>query len=247
MNRMTGLTIGSEVACSDGACGVLAHVVIDPVSRRLTHLVVEPGHGVARGHLVPVDLVVSVSNAQVRLSSTISELQELEQAEETQLIPGGDGEWGFEPDQMVSWPYFGLNVGPYGMGGLGSDAGLGMGVPGPQAVTNDRVPMGEVEVRRGEHVFATDGAIGRVQGMVIHPGDHHVTHILLDEGHLWGEKRVAIPVSAVGNIDDGIQLSLTKDEVRDLTPVDIDESLVPWATRTGKVRIDPGAGSRTST
>ena len=34
----------------------------------------------------------------------------------------------------------------------------------------------------GEHVFATDGAIGRVQGLVIDPSDHCVTHVLLDEG-----------------------------------------------------------------
>jgi sporulation protein YlmC with PRC-barrel domain len=82
--------------------------------------------------------------------------------------------------------------------------------------------VGEVEVRRGEHVHAKDGAIGRVQGLVIDPSDHHVTHVLLDEGHLWGEKRVAIPIGAVTGVDDGVSVSLTKDEVRDLPPVDLD-------------------------
>ncbi|MGO9659721.1 MAG: PRC-barrel domain-containing protein [Acidimicrobiales bacterium] len=227
MNEETEFTIGSDVVCSDGDCGVLRRVVIDPVDRALTHLVVEPAHGVERGHLVPVDLVVSVTKAQVRLSCTTSQFEGLEEAEETQFVPGGDGQWGYEPDQMLYWPYYGLGVGPYGMGGLGVDAGLGMGLTGPQAITNDRVPMGEVEVRRGEHVFATDGAIGRVQGLVVHPSDHHVTHVLLDEGHLWGQKRVAIPISAVKNIDDGVQVALTKDEVRDLPPVEVDESRAP--------------------
>ena len=37
----------------------------------------------------------------------------------------------------------------------------------PQPVTYDTVPLDEVEVRRGEHVHATDGDIGRVQGLVI--------------------------------------------------------------------------------
>jgi hypothetical protein len=46
--------------------------------------------------------------------------------------------------------------------------------------------------------------------------------VLLDEGHLWGEKEVAIPISAVTGFEDGVQLNLTKDEVRDLPPVDID-------------------------
>ena len=77
-------------------------------------------------------------------------------------------------------------------------------------------------MRCGEQVHATDGDIGRVQGLVIDPRDHHVTHVLLQEGHLWGRKDVAIPIGAVTGVDDGIQLSITKDEVQDLPPVDID-------------------------
>jgi sporulation protein YlmC with PRC-barrel domain len=107
----------------------------------------------------------------------------------------------------------GLGVGGLGIGGMG---------PGPHEIINDRVPAGEVEVRRGEHVHATDGAIGRVQGLVMDPSDHQVTHVLLAEGHLWGHKTVAIPISAVERIDDGVvRISLTKDEVRDLPPVDV--------------------------
>ena len=77
-------------------------------------------------------------------------------------------------------------------------------------------------MRRGEPVHATDGDIGRVQGLVIGPGNYHVTHVLLQEGHLWGRKEVAIPVSAVASTSDGIQLTVTKQEVQDLPPVDID-------------------------
>ena len=46
--------------------------------------------------------------------------------------------------------------------------------------------------------------------------------ILLDEGHLWGKKRVAIPISAVKRLGAIIRLDLTQDEVRDLPPVDVD-------------------------
>jgi sporulation protein YlmC with PRC-barrel domain len=79
-----------------------------------------------------------------------------------------------------------------------------------------------VAVSRGEQVHATDGDIGRVQGLVIDPASHHVTHVLLQEGHLWGRKEVAIPVSAVTGADDGIQLKISKQEVQDLPGVDID-------------------------
>jgi len=46
-----------------------------------------------------------------------------------------------------------------------------------------------------------------------------VTHVLLREGHLWGRKEIAIPVSAVVDLDEGIRLKLTKQQVEDLPPV----------------------------
>jgi len=89
-------------------------------------------------------------------------------------------------------------------------------------ITYDSVPVGEVEVRRGEHVHATDGEIGRVEGLVTDPGSHQVTHVLLQEGHLWGSKEVAIPIGAVTSVADGVVLSLTKKQVEELPPVDIE-------------------------
>jgi hypothetical protein len=43
-----------------------------------------------------------------------------------------------------------------------------------------------------------------------------VTHVLLDEGHLWGEKQVAIPIGLVTGVDCGVRLDLIKDQIRDV-------------------------------
>ncbi len=217
MSDGTEFTIGSDVSCRDGVCGELKRVVVDPVARALTHLVVEPKHGGGPGRLVPVDLVDSAGE-EIRLRCASSEFDALEHAEETQFLPGASGQWGYGQGQMLSWPYYGL-----GMGGMGM-LGMGNMNAGPQAVVRDRVPVGDVQVRRGEHVHATDGSIGRVQGLVVDPADHHVTHVLLDEGHLWGKKEVAIPIGAVTGVDDGVRLSLSKDEVADLPPVELDHA-----------------------
>lgn len=217
MSETTQFIIGSDVSCSDGSCGELRRVVVDPIARVITHLVVEEKHRQGTGHLVPIDLVDS-SDAEIHLRCTRAQFEALEDAEETQFLPGAPGQWGYEQDQMLSLPYYGLG----GMGMMGSLGGMGMGMVS-QPITFDRVPAGEVEVRRGEHVHATDGPIGKVQGLVVDPADHHVTHVLLDEGHLWGRKQVAIPIGAVTGVDDGVQLNLTKDEVRDLPPVDLAE------------------------
>jgi hypothetical protein len=61
-----------------------------------------------------------------------------------------------------------------------------------------------------------------VQGLVIARPDHQVTHVLLQEGHLFGRKDVAIPISAVTGVEDGIQLNISKQQVKDLPGIDID-------------------------
>ena len=42
MTEAAQFIIGSQVVCDDGVCGELRRVVIDPVGRAITHLVVEP-------------------------------------------------------------------------------------------------------------------------------------------------------------------------------------------------------------
>ena len=51
-----------------------------------------------------------------------------------------------------------------------------------------------------------------------------MTHVLLDQGHLWGKKEVAVPISAVTADDDGVLLNITKDEANAMPPVEPDHS-----------------------
>jgi sporulation protein YlmC with PRC-barrel domain len=212
MTEMTPFTIGARVSCADGDCGEVSRVVVDPVARTITHLVVEPKGRQGLGRLVPLDLVDTSAGA-MRLRCTREEFEQLAPAEETQFVPGSGGYADYGPGQVLALPYYGLG------GAVGVQGETLAGTS--QTVTYDTVPLGEVEVRRGDHVHATDGAIGKVQGLVIDPGSRHVTHVLLQEGHLWGRKEVAIPISAVDRVDDGIRLSISKKEVQDLPTVDI--------------------------
>jgi sporulation protein YlmC with PRC-barrel domain len=203
----TSFTIGVDASCTDGVCGEVSRVIVNPVARAVTHLVVEPKHRHDCGRLVPLDLIDDTTD-EIRLRCTLADFENLDPAEETQFLPGTPGYPGYDPEQVAFMPYYGT-----GMGMAGAYA--------PMTVTYDTVPLDEVEVRRGEHVHATDGHIGRVQGLVIDANNHHVTHVLLQEGHLWGRKEVAIPIRAVIGVDDGIQLNITKQQVQDLPPVDI--------------------------
>jgi sporulation protein YlmC with PRC-barrel domain len=212
MAEAVQFTIGADASCTDGACGQVSRVVVNPVAGEITHLVVEPMGRQGLGRLVPLDLV-DASGGAIRLRCTRAEFEQLDSAEETEFVPGTKGYADYGPEQVLSWPYY----------GLGGEAVIDASklVATSETVTFDTVPLGEVAVRRGESVAATDGAIGEVQGLVINPANRHVTHVLLKEGHLWGRKEVAIPISAVAGVEDGIQLSITKQQVEQLPPVDI--------------------------
>jgi hypothetical protein len=213
-------TIGADVSCSDGACGKVTRVIVDPIAESVTHLVVEPEHRRGLGRLVPLSLV-DATDGQIQLRRTKAEFEKLDPAEETHFIPGSSGYAGYGPGEVGYWPYFGAGMGT-GVGGLDRGlTGFGGGTV-EETITSDTVPTGETDVRRGDQVRATDGDIGRVKGLVIDRGSRHVTHVLLQEGHLWGRKEVAIPISAVTSTIDGIRLNMSKQEVQDLPPVDID-------------------------
>ena len=214
--------IGAEASATDGPVGKVSRVVVDPVAKALTHLVVEPGLRQGPSRLVPLDLVDGGGASEVRLSCTKAEFENLEPAEETKFIPRTTSFGSYGAGDVLSWPYYGA-AGIGDLDGIGGAGGMGAedGSPVPRTVTYDTVPVGEVGVRRGQPALATDGAIGHVQGLVVHPDTGRVTHVLLQEGHLWGKKEVAIPISAVDTTVDGTQLKIAKQDVENLPPVNI--------------------------
>jgi sporulation protein YlmC with PRC-barrel domain len=207
------LMIGGDASCTDGACGEVRRVVIDPVARRVTHLMVEPKGRQGLGRLVPLGLV-DATTGQIRLRCTMAEFEKLGSAEETEFVPGTLGYKKEGPAQVVSDP---------GYTGAGDPVVDGNIVPGvSETETIDIFPEGEVEVRRGDHVHATDGDIGQINALRIDRDNYDVTYLLLQEGrHLRGHKQAAIPIRAVASVNDGIRLNITRQQVQDLPPVDI--------------------------
>jgi sporulation protein YlmC with PRC-barrel domain len=196
MATETEFTIGARASCSDGPCGEVRRIIFDPAAGTVTHLVIEQKHR-QPGRLVPLDLVDTTAG-ELRLRCTIAEFDALDPAEERDLVEGRGA---------------GIETAPGG-------APRGVGIPRLARYTvEDVVPVGEAEVSPGDHVHALDGEIGEVQGFLVDPDDHKVTHVLLKEGHLWGRKEVAIPVSAVTGTNEGIRLNITKKQVEDLPPV----------------------------
>jgi sporulation protein YlmC with PRC-barrel domain len=213
---MTEFTMGARASCSDGFCGELSRTILDPATRTITHLVIEPKHKKEEGRLVPLHLVEAAGD-QIRLRCTLAEFEQLEPSEEVDVAEGIDYGGGY--GSAASIQGYG-DVGSMGVGASSSGMGIGMGLGHrTPTVVSHAVPLGETEVERHESVHAVDGEIGRVEGFVVDPADNKVTHVLLQEGHIWGRKEVAIPVSAIVSVDAGIRLNITKQQVEDLPPL----------------------------
>ena len=190
-NKGNVFTIGSHVEATDGRCGHLSRVIFDPVADLLTHLVVQPAHHEELARLVPVDLVARVEDDLIRLNCTRKRFEQLDAAEDIQFLPADADATGYGA-HASAWPYYGLGM-----------------------------PLGEVEIRRGDPVHASDGLIGAIEGLVIDPADRHVTHVILQEGHVWGRKQVAIPIGAANRSGGEVRVDLTKAEIEGLPPVSL--------------------------
>jgi len=215
----TQFKIGAKVSCRSGPCGKLTRVVIDPVRRALTHIVVEP-HTDTLGRLVPLRLVEASTPNQIDLACTLEEFDALDPSVDTDYFPmddyygsyyGGYAQgFGYGWGGAYFWPY-------YGYGGYGYGGGWG-----PDSTSYEAVPKGEATIRRGDPVRAIDGEIGKVAGLVIGAPTGEISHVLLQEGHFWGKKDVSIPIGSVERVAGVVEVALTKDQISHLPSIDID-------------------------
>ena len=117
---MTEFTLGASASCTDGHCGEVVRTILDPATRTITHLVIEPRHRGAEGRLVPLHLV-DAAGGEIRLRCSLAEFERLEPAEEVDLVDdAGYGSAG-------SVQGYG-NVGGMGVGGSASGMGIGLSI-----------------------------------------------------------------------------------------------------------------------
>lgn len=189
---MKELPLNAKVECADGHAGQSTRVIVDPKSLQVTHFVVKEKDSPHTERLVPVDQVGETTADSVRLSCTASELAEMQPFVVTEY-------------RQVDIPRYQdvTTVGPQQY----SDV---MTMP----VERELVPEGELAVREGVEVEATDGPVGRVDELLMDPETGQVTHLVMREGHLWGQKEVLLPLSVIDRTEkETVYLSLDKETV----------------------------------
>lgn len=198
------IPINVEVLCAGKECGRSTSLVINPINERVTHLVVTEKAFPNIERLVPVDKILASSPNSIQLRCSQTDLSDMDTFEETDFIEAGK----LETSLPYSVPY---EVWPYAM----YEAM-------PMPFEHERLPAGEVAIRRGTPVKARDGQVGKVDEFLVDPENDVITHLVLREGHLWGEKDVTIPVSEIDKIaEEAVYLKLDKKAVETLPTVPV--------------------------
>ena len=220
------LELGTRVDCADGTFGELADVVIDPTTKRVTHLVVQAKGEPSVERLVPVELAKPGDGESrvVTLGATAEDVHALPPVQEVGYVelgdfPLDDPNWDVGIEEVYALPYYpAYDLEP---------------APLDYPVTYDRIPKGEVEIRRASGVYSADGHhLGHVDGFLV-DRDEHITHVVLERGHLWDRREVTIPIGAVTKVEtDDVMLSLTKDEVGSLHELTVQR----WPTSSRRKR-----------
>jgi sporulation protein YlmC with PRC-barrel domain len=197
------IPLNAEVHCQDGVCGEANCVIIDPHTQQVTHYVVKEKRSPHVEKLVPEMLVSETTLNSIALRCCADDLTELDNFKETRF-ESIDVEVSkmsaihFGADSFAYWPRVKCEIQTV-------------------ALEKERLPKGELAIRRGIGVFATDGAAGKVDEFLVDSEDGRITHLIMHEGHLWNQKEVTIPISQIDRIDQyRVYLKLDKRRVKAL-------------------------------
>jgi hypothetical protein len=203
------LAFGAPVRCRDEPFGELQDLVADPVRKRVTSLVVEPKHLQGGTRLVSANLVHEVhADTEILLDCPLAaahELPEVQVVSQYRLgqAPVGSPEWDVGVRDVMSMPFY--DAGTLIEYSPAADPELLM--------TFDRIPKGQVELRRTSLVTTSDGgAVGRVTGLFI--DGHEITHVATARKHLGRRRSLAIPMTEVLELaTDNVTVRLNRDEL----------------------------------
>jgi sporulation protein YlmC with PRC-barrel domain len=189
---------GRKVHCSGTELGDLADVVVDPRSRRITHVVVRPRSAPGLARLAPIDAIEPGEGGELVLRGTLEAFAQLPQVSELAYlrldeVPAQDPDWEIGVTTVLAMPTY-------------SAAGLETGMPFDDHVelAYDRVPRGTVELARDASVVDADGRrVGRAAGYAV-GDDGAITHLMVQHGHLWRRRTMTIPIEAIAAVDNDI-------------------------------------------
>jgi uncharacterized membrane protein len=173
--KVPEIPLKAKVYCTDGPAGESTTLVVDPRKLTVTHVVVREDRFAHIERIVPADRVVETTADTIRLNCTVEELHSMGEFLKVEyqeaMLPAYYG-----PDMMTPYYYTDYQRIP---------------------IVEELVPAGGRPIHPGDPVAASDGVVGELSELLTDPQTGQITHLVLREGHLWGNKKVLLPISMV--------------------------------------------------
>jgi osmotically-inducible protein OsmY/sporulation protein YlmC with PRC-barrel domain len=217
---------GLPVYTADGdRAGTVDHLLIDPETHRVTHIVIHRGRWFSQGedYMAAIDHVSTASEYGIRLRLSRDELDQLPRylPTATDADIQAQVERSFETQPVTREQGLRVEVerglvrllGEVSEAVVQAAARLARRIRGVIGVEDRTTPSGEPALRIGAPVFAQDGRVGHLSKVVIDPHTRRATHLIIHRGVLLDEDRV-VPVELVERATpEGIVLHLSSREV----------------------------------
>ncbi|MCP5098832.1 MAG: PRC-barrel domain containing protein [Chloroflexi bacterium] len=195
------IPLNADVHCPDGRCGRSTFIIVNPTTETVTHLVVREQWPSRIERLVPVDWISVSTRDVIVLTKEREKFAQLDPFFLTDFVQRDVPHFATDPKLTLLWPYV---------------------VPAKRIVSvgHRQIPAGKLAIRRGARVQATDGRVGVVNELMVDPESGNITHLILQDGHVWGKKLITIPVAQIEHIEEKvIQLKLDKKGVEALPAI----------------------------
>lgn len=233
--------IGSRVHCTDGDCGRLRRVVVDPHTQRVTDLIVEKGFLLKKDRVLPADLVERTSDGDLYLgipADALKNYPEYKDVSFTELAP--EAKTGvYDRGDVRCW-----------------QQEYGTACPEPVVPMVKKEIHGGVDsdlavVERGTPVKNKRGTVGRVDHLLVDEATGEISHLVVRRGLI--PYYPIVPMSEVRSLsDEAVTIDLTEEQVDDLVryrsrdPEDIQTELADRMADLGfdmeKIRIEVVGG-----
>lgn len=209
---MNDIPLNADVECTDGPCGKVTYVIVNPTNQQITHFVIKTKVISPSERLVPIGWINETKPDMIQLSCAKSKLSQTDPFKATEFFKYDRPSY-LTPSLL--WPY----ILPETM---------------VTTITREQIPFGELAVGRGAQVEAVDGHVGQVDEFLVNAEGDHITHLVMREGHLWGKRDVMIPVSAIDHFEQGkVYIKLDKQEIESLPQIPVKRDYT-WKTETDK-------------
>lgn len=209
---------GTDIVNQEGEkVAELYQVVIDPATDEITHLVAKKGFLFPSDKVIPISLIMSSSEEQIKLYDFEGEFEDLDDFTEVEYVKA-------ESERKISMlDARGMNVAPLlayppaGHGGFGYVPVINYPEQ-PETEMAKNIPDSTVDIPENARVIGLNGEhVGNVEEVIFDPTSDKVTHFVISKGLFFTEDKL-IPVSWVKGFDSDKLKLVVNEEIVDNLP-----------------------------